>query len=235
MNDERLKKAHTYRLRGQTTPLDNVLYFPNNIDVRICPKNGMSSLKWALLECHGEVSTDRGRDLGTKADRVKSILEHGYQNDLPFRQNSVRIAVSRDPIKRFLSAAEYIQAEYERVKDTTDVYEIAKLSDVQKLPDDLDELIRKIREEEIVNSHFFPQVYFLGNRSQYNAIWPMRDFTKLLGFLKARSGTNTDLTTIRENKSERKHYPSPKDLTELQVARIMKIYREDYNYGWTED
>jgi hypothetical protein len=143
--------------------------------------------------------------------------------------------VSREPIKRFLSAAEYIRTEYERVKDTTDPYDIARMSDVQKLPDDLDELIHKIREEEIVNSHFFPQVYFLGNRSQYNAIYQMRDFAKLLGFLKARSGTEFDLTTIRENKSERKYYPSPKDLTELQVARIMKIYREDYNYGWTED
>lgn len=235
MNDERLKKAQMYRFRGQTSSLDNVLYFPNNIDVRICPKNGMSSLKWALLYCHNAIGTNEGYLLGTKSDRMDKILKYGYQNDLPFRQNSVRIAVSREPIKRFLSAAEYIRSEYERVKDTTDPYNIGRMSDVQELPDDLDELIEGIRNHEIVNSHFFPQVEFLGNRSQYNAIYQMRDFTKLLGFLKSRSNTEFDLTTIRENKSERRYYPSPKELTELQASRIMKIYREDYNYGWTED
>ena len=29
----------------EMSPFDNVLYFPNNIDVRLCPKNGMSSIK----------------------------------------------------------------------------------------------------------------------------------------------------------------------------------------------
>ena len=35
----------------EMSPADNVLYFPNNIAVRMCPKNGMSTLK----DLHGFV------------------------------------------------------------------------------------------------------------------------------------------------------------------------------------
>ena len=45
-----LKESLHRRFRGVMTPADNVLYFPRNLDIRICPKNGMSTLKIVLMD-----------------------------------------------------------------------------------------------------------------------------------------------------------------------------------------
>lgn len=249
--EQKLKRAIQYRIRGITNSMDNVLYFPQNIDVRLCPKNGMSTLKWALLYCSGIDMVRDGKSgealvMGTKAHRMLQIKQHGYREQLPYRKDSTRFAVSRDPVKRFLSAAEYIKKEYIRSQQTLDlnpesedladkIEKISKMSDLNMLPDSLDDVIEGVREGEIVNSHFFTQAYYMGNRSQYDKIYRIDRLRDLLDFLRRSSKIHTAIDKIRENKTEPLYYGSVDVLTDTQRRRIMKIYEEDYDYGWTED
>jgi hypothetical protein len=249
--EQKLKRAIQYRIRGITNSMDNVLYFPQNIDVRICPKNGMSTLKWALLYCSGvdmetNQKTAEALVMGTKAHRILNIKQYGYREQLPYRKDSTRIAVTRDPVKRFLSAAEYIKKEYLRSQQTLDlnpesedlaakIESLSKMSDLDMLPDSLDDLIHGVREGDIVNSHFFTQAYYMGNRSQYDKIYRIDRMPELLDYLRRASKIHRAIDKIRENKTEPLYYGGVEKLTDTQKRRIMKIYEEDYDYGWTED
>ena len=71
-------------------PTENVLYFKNNIDVRLCPKNGISSLKMfkVLVDGANLGQTLRDRQYATKIKRMEEVKIYGSQQDLPFRRNS---------------------------------------------------------------------------------------------------------------------------------------------------
>ena len=89
---------------------------------------------------------------------------------------------------------------------------------------------------EIQNSHFYTQTYYLGNRGQYHQIYPMNKFGDILIFLKHHNEyTGTESLTKVRNKSSYTNYPSVEQLTGGQKKRIMRIYEEDYDYGWTEN
>jgi len=249
-----LRKVLRARLRGTMFPTDNVLYFPNNIDVRICPKNGMTTIKWALLyvlrldyDASSAASVEdkfEAQLCGTKGWRVREIKEHGYQPDLPFRQESLRVAISRDPIERFLSACEYIKTEYTKSSnmltssgtlDKESLEALGKMSDLDDLPDNLDDIIDGVWSGDIHNSHFYTQTHFYGNRGQYDEIFQMQDFAEFLEWLRKKTGSNRKIDKIHSNSTSGLWFGSKNDLTEDQKKRIMRIYAEDYDYGWTED
>lgn len=242
-----IKKIIHRKLRGGMTSRDNVLYFGNNIDVRLCPKNGISTLKWALWHTYGlEVSDDpvlAGR-CGTKNHRVEQIKKFGYSSEYPYRKDSRRVTVVRDPVNRFLSAAEYLKLQWIQhasllegstltLKEKEEVY--GSLSDLDQLPDSIDEVIEQVKWGEISNSHFWTQATFLGSRGQYNDIWAMSDFPHFMSWLNRNCGAKKPIHRIHANKTSGLYYGDSKDLTKDQLQRIMKIYEEDYDYGWTEE
>lgn len=244
-----VKKILYKRLYGSMNPRDNVLYFNNNIDVRICPKNGMSTLKWVLWKSYG-LSVDehnaKARNCGTKNHRVDEILTKGYPMEYPYRKDSLRVAIVRDPVRRFLSAAEYIKSQWESnidlIKQTQlDNFEqkraYGKMSDLDDLPDDIDELIDKVINYEINNTHFWTQAYYLGPRGQYDKIFAMRDFRHFTDWLQEACDSPVTFERVKINigNKEKRYYPSYSELTRKQKKLIMDIYREDYNYGWTEE
>lgn len=243
---DKLKRALRTKLKGVMTPTENVLYFPNNLDVRICPKNGMSSLKWALAyiwkERYGQNDVT---DIGTKHWRINEIREHGYTPDMPYRKDSIRITVVRDPVKRFLSACEYMKtewmnqvetfgAEFEGEYDDGLINRISSLSDVDPIPDKLDDVISMVESGEIVNSHFYTQAYYLGSRSQYDKVFDMKDFISCLEYIRKTSGSKKQVEKLHSNKTSGLYYGPVDNLTEAQKKRIMSIYYEDYDYGWVE-
>ena len=90
---------------------DNILYLPEGIDLRICPKNGFTSIKGFHQQVLRVVSPQntmaqeqyqfkhvRG---GPSSWRQLQVLKYGNQFDIPFRFDSVRFAIKRDPIERF--------------------------------------------------------------------------------------------------------------------------------------
>lgn len=247
---EELAKVLRRRLKGSMSPTENVLYFPNDIDVRICPKNGMSTLKWALLYVDNlEISSNNPEALvhGTKRHRMQAIKEFGDRDYLPFRKDSVRVAVTRDPIKRFMSACEYIKTEYTKVNEALDLESgkkeltsdelkrLESMSDVDILPDSIDEIIEGVWSGDIHNTHFYTQTYYYGNRGQYDKIFKMKDFSSFLEWLRIQTGTKKKIDKIRANSTSGLYFGGADSLTEDQKKRIMRIYREDYDYGWTEN
>lgn len=233
-----LRKILRKRIRGIMQPTENVLYFKNNIDVRLCPKNGMTTIKMAFLYTDGiEFSNSNFESLryGTKRHRLDQVKTHGFMDDMPFRKGSTRVAVTRDPLKRFLSACEYIKIENERVDQLTELKDIERASDVDVLPDTLDEIIDGVWNGEIQNSHFFTQTHYHGNRGQYDRIWKMSEFDAFLNWLRVCTGSSKKLSSIRKNRTSGLYFGGVETLTQHQKKGIMRIYEEDYDYGWTED
>ena len=70
------------------------------------------------------------------------------------------------------------------------------LSELDEIPDKMDDLITEIRSGGLINAHFFPQSHFLGNRSQYTDIWAMSDFDAMLKWLEKATRTSKRLHQI---------------------------------------
>ena len=244
-----LKESLRRRFRGIMTPADNVLYFPKNLDVRICPKNGMSTLKIVLMDVRLKENPDRYNELeldwqaiGTRGARKYEIIHRAYMDDMPFRQGSTRIAIFRDPVDRFMGACNYIRQEYQSILDkykiesmddltTEQLTRLAIISDMDLLPDDINDILEGVEKGEIVNTHFFPQWHYLGNKSQYTYIYNVRELGECLMYIQNHCKYNVD-TTLRENKTEEKYYGTASDLDTKTRWRIENLYEEDYMYGW---
>lgn len=210
------------RLWKDISPANNILYFPNNLDIRICPKNGMTTLKEALKRCIGRLDYEGDKhDTGTISFRLNQIKKHSYGPEQPFRKGSTRIAVKRDPVERFTSACEYLARKREKfVKHGINYPELKK---------DLRSVISEVMDGSVKNEHFFSQSYFMGNIYDYDLVYDLDDLTKLLDFLSTSTGNA--LGSIWENKTPRnKLYDDI--LTESDVRDIMRLYEKDYDNGW---
>lgn len=204
----------------EMSPADNVLYFPNNIDVRLCPKNGMSSLK-ELHRLHRGVSEYIGR-----VDRIIKVRQFGDQFNIPFRKGSYRIAVRRDPVIRFRSACEYIvanQAEYIRQ---------GRIDELPSMDRELDKVLDHIEDGTLKNNHFYTQSWYMGKPEEYDMVVYIDELSRLMVFLNdaADLGFSGDVLNIHDNKSKMKVYNSL--LTDRQRKRIEQLYAKDYENGW---
>lgn len=204
----------------EMSPADNVLYFPNNIDVRMCPKNGMSTLK----ELHRFI---RGVDeyIG-RVERLNRVREYGDQFDIPFRKGSYRIAVRRDPVIRFRSACEYLiqnQAEYIRQ---------GRADECPSLETELDLVLDRIEDGTLKNNHFYTQTWYMGKPEDYDMVVYIDELSQLMIFLNDACdlGYSDEKLDIRENQTKMKVYNSI--ITTQQRRRIKQLYRKDYLNGW---
>ena len=142
----------------EMSPFDNVLYFPNNVDVRLCPKNGMSSIK-ELFRVHRKHDEYVGRSY-----RYDYVKREGDQLDLPFRPGSFRIAVRRDPVDRFKSACEYI------LQNRADHIANGRANDLPEISSQLDEVIDSIESGSVKNNHFYTQTWYMGRPDDYDMV-----------------------------------------------------------------
>ena len=195
---------------------DNILYFPNNIDVRMCPKNGMSTLKEAYR---------RVKDLRTDeslSSRVNNVSMKCDMFDIPFRKGSYRIAVRRDPIDRFKSACEFIM-------DARAYY----IKNDKYLPDiavELDQVIDDLEQGKYRDNHFYTQTYYMGLPQDYDMVYHIDELPKLLAFLQDATETDRDLTGLHENKTKLKLYNGAIDSEHM--TKLRNFYLKDYINGW---
>jgi len=200
----------------EMSPADNVLYFPNNIDVRICPKNGMSSVKEALRR-----SSQSRAPLGL-VDRVLSVKKHADQFDLPFRKGSYRIAVRRDPIDRFKSACEFIQsARAFYIKNGRDLPDISL--EIDRVIDDMEQGLVK-------NSHFYTQSWYMGHPDDYDMVYHIDEMPKLLDFLQEACTIERDISEVHENRTTMKLYNDA--ISPEHLVKLRNFYLKDYKNGW---
>jgi hypothetical protein len=169
---------------------DNVYYFPRNIDVRVCPKNGNSSIKQFFINVSGKVYPDRNlkeefthfatAKRTPTSWREKQILDFGDQFDIPFRKDSVRFTIKRDPVERFKSAVEMLQSQvlFNSAPEETEFNISGINKDYKKFYKNVDEILNDLENNIVVNMHFWTQTYYLGHKSKYDFVYDMTEFNK---------------------------------------------------------
>jgi hypothetical protein len=211
-----MSDVRTYEM----SPFDNVLYLPNNVDVRLCPKNGMSTIK-ELFRRHKGHEEFVGRSY-----RYGNVKEFGDQLDLPFRKGSYRIAIRRDPVDRFKSACEYIlqnRAEHIRQGRTFDLPEIET---------ELESVITRMELGTLKNNHFYTQSWYLGKPEEYDMVFNINEMGKLIAFLNesCEFGFHENIHKLKVNETKLKMYNDA--IAPIQMLRIKKLYAKDYINGW---
>ena len=190
------------------------LYFDNNIDVRLCPKNANTTLKHVFCQLHYNKDIDIGTFLR------KSLYEDHLSKDLIedgeflFRKDSYRIAVKRDPIERALSSAKYILK--------------TRLNISNPSIDMIEELLNNSVFE--TDFHFLPQTFWMGPLDLYNKIYSVHQVKDMIEYLQ------DDYIWLGEIKDTYKNVSDAtikvKDLSDSTIERWMNIYKIDYDNGW---
>ena len=209
-----IKNIHGSYMMGRE---DNILYFPNNIDVRMCPKNGMSTLKEAYRRVLDHEFTE------SLANRIDNVSMKCDISDIPFRKGSYRIAVRRDPIDRFKSACEFIMH--------ARAFYIKEGKFLPELAGQLELVIDGLAEGKYRDNHFYTQTFYMGKPEEYDAVYHIDEMPKLLAFLQDATETDRDdLLSVHENKTKLKLYNGAIDPEHM--TKLRNFYLKDYINGW---
>lgn len=207
----------------------NTLYFPNNIDVRLCPKVGCSSLKVLLgyinrddAQPVAEFAQDYIKGNAARKRRFENLVDKNFisldNNEFQFRHKSLKIAVVRDPVERALSAIKYSYRMSMQIREPS----------YKQIVDALDNM--ELRD----NSHFFSQTFCMGRYDQYDKVYRLSDLDKLVDFLlKESSDFSQDYPFYKTNVSSTTF--TVNDLPDYTVKRIESLYSIDYENGWFYD
>jgi hypothetical protein len=205
---------------------DNILYFQPNVDLRICPKNGFTSSKLLYYSTHGKqkVRDFKWKKGGPENWRAKQFWDAGDTLDPPFRKGSIRFAVKRDPVKRFLSCIDHLQGET-----------IVQCSD-RDYPHfkSLEDAVSAMERGEVMNWHLMSQTYYMGRPEQYDYVYDLSQLNFMFEHIyslinKPVIDTDHPPEKIHQNKST----PTlSREVTSDIVLRIRKLYSVDYENGW---
>lgn len=248
---------------------DNIFYLPGNIDIRLCPKNGYTSTKAFFIRLmhilenkdYEKYMVDYNPETrkAPQSWRQLQVWQRGDQFNIPFRRNSVKFAVKRDPFDRFKSCVEMLQLQalspkiepQQNVEGMNRDYKY--YHSVSKLLDDLEA-------GNVLNMHFWTQTYYLGDKNQYDYIYDLKDYEEFLKhalsfynityrrdlyYFRRNISNNVDEEIVQEEKKlgGSIHYQydfqraNKKDLitekmTPHDYARIRKLYKIDFDNGW---
>lgn len=190
------------------------LYFENNVDVRLCTKNGNTTLRsiWSQLNYNTTENcyTNLRKALYEKNREIDNIEDVNYI----FRRNSYRIAVKRDPIERALSASKEVLKQRLNILDPT--LEI------------IEELLLNC--DPNIDHHFLSQSYWMGIAYDYDEIYDIQDLDKLVRWLEEDYNYPYKITDNHMNKSTSKIKVS--DLSRSVIDKVYETYEIDYRNGW---
>ena len=230
-------------------PSDNILYFNNDIDIRLCPKNGSSSLREAWMSSYFGGQKSYGHGPSSK-DRHTLVMQNQDIWDQPFRKGSYRIAVKRDPVERFISTVLYLAEStkhpnyFKLKKSYTDLTSVNL--------DNIESIIEAFENQILRDEHFFTQSYFMGHPNDYDKVYYLTELPQLLLWLEKKVFKFQTTTLwfeklkysiadishknpvpfrhLWENKA--KYTDQRVQLTIEQTKRIVKLYAKDYANGW---
>lgn len=226
-------------IKYDISPADNVYYLPNNIDIRICPKNGMSTLKQLIQRLwkqngYGDSSggdLKYGDTVGNYSWRYRQVQNYGSNFDLPFRKNSYRIAVRRDPIERFKSACSFIQLNR--------AYFLQRSRELPELDEQIDEIVRKLDNGDLKDAHFYTQTWFMGKPEDYDMVVDLKEMSRLLEFLQQScdiednvgiNGRHFEVRDMHFNRTSNKLISAM--ISDESMEKIYSLYEKDYINGW---
>lgn len=216
-------------------PTDHVWYLPNNMDMITCPKNGMTSFKTFYYAAYRKLekrhmSAEHRAFRPTKGGpihlRDKRVWDMSSFREYPFREGSARFAVKRDPVRRFVSAVEYLQERgpLTQKRCERDYTHYKKVSD----------LLDDMEDNKIFEIHLMPQTHFMRERCKYDHIYDIVDMVHMFREMSRRLGIpwsssmNPRLNTMKRPESKR----ITNDLSPTDIVRIKSLYRIDYENGW---
>lgn len=228
------------------SPVNNCFYFYDNLDVRVALKCGYTYFGGIIGHMNRQnrlseivYNLDRIENLvqtsvigGSPLTKTRRCLVRYFADiyDIPFRQESTRVAISRDPLKRFMSALEWMHTR--NLQHDFKDYPLRIKRKINWRSLSLDEAIDGVTSHKLQDLHFAPQYWFYGPKTQYDRIYDISELY-LLGeeILSKVENHNYNVHTIT-NKTAIKHYPKAEDLTEAQKQKIYKFYEIDYKEGW---
>ena len=199
------------------SPDNNVYYFNNDIDVRICPKNAMSTIKNVA-----HLLNDEHHDSETVPTewRVQNVREKCDRITPPFRRGSKRYAIKRDPIKRFLSAYRFLKMYHNGFKS-------------------IDEILDKLETgEHEYEPHYMSQSYFLGNPETYDRVFDIKETKDLIDMLWTNRSTEAEMIphdlvcNLQANMTQDLTHLGGFELSKDQENRVIELYKIDYERGW---
>lgn len=195
-----------------------VYHFPEcdqPIDVVTSPKSCSSSIKqiWSMLVLNNHPGSLENPDAGV---REKNYERHNVTAKNPWRENSLRIAIKRDPIERAFSAATYILSN--RYKMTV------------ILPDDYERFFFGVNHTLRYDPHLIQQYKLLGTDVNfYDHVYDVKEYNQFFEMMKEKYSF-----TLETNHKKKQMYSSTsiQDLSESCIERIKYLYRYDYQHGW---
>jgi hypothetical protein len=213
------------------TPADNILYFNNDIDVRLCLKNAYTTLRAVWLSCYDpDYYTGKYKKITapTAYDRYHWAMQKQDLWDQPFRRGSYRIAVKRDPVQRFISAVSYLDTVRLEPRYDNNKKSYIDLTNVKK--DDIDSVLDAFDKQTLRDEHFFSQSYFMGHPNDYDKVYDITELPELLSWVAKKCKPKKPIEKLWENKT--KNTSNRIELTDKQTMRIIKMYAKDYANGW---
>jgi hypothetical protein len=207
--------------------IENVLYFPKLVDVRFAPKCGLQTIHNAWYKSVGHTAAKKINSYTYVKGGPGNWREHqwwcyGDMLDVPFRKNSVRIAIKRDPVKRFLSCVDHLNRQYH--------VENASIRPYPKNGyDTLEEVVTSLERGEVFNWHFLSQSFFYGDINRYQYVYDTSTLSSDLLHLEKLVKTKRILKDIHRNKSIK---GLSLEVTDDIIERIKTLYRIDYENGW---
>lgn len=190
------------------------LYFDNNIDIRLCPKNANTTLKhiYSQLHLNQDINiTTHQRCLLYQNQLIANTIDR--DSKFLFRKKSYKIAIKRNPIERALSSAKYIFKTKLNIEDP----------DIELV----EEMLLEVNHKN--DFHFLPQAFFMGTPEMYNAVYDIHSLDNMIEYL-SEYKWNGKITLSDKNVSESKIQIS--DLSDEVINRWKQIFKIDYELGW---
>tara|TARA_R110000868_G_scaffold6741_1_gene37691 strand:+ start:57 stop:728 length:672 start_codon:yes stop_codon:yes gene_type:complete len=190
------------------------LYFDNNIDIRLCPKNANTSIKHIFCQLHYNTDIGANTSLRKSLYEGQSHLGTIVDSEFLFRIGSYKIAVKRDPIERVLSSAKYILK--------------TRLNIINPSIDMIEELLNTADDK--TDFHFLSQTFWMGTPDLYDKVYGIHQTEDMIEYLQDNYIWLGKIGDTYKNISD--STIQVKDLAISTINKWKDFYKIDYDNGW---
>lgn len=211
------------------------LYYPMNTDVVMCPKNASTVARRVAVIINPGISRIYPDVLNMTH---RSAIINNYKNKHPekkynffhCKEDSYKIAIKRDPIKRVISAASWITY-LKIIEGKLDL----ELKDTKKFNEKVISVLDHCNE--LTDIHFISQTRFMGNVKYYDKVYNTNNMNAFFDDMILFYGRSKEINRLRNSKEKVLNVNSfytlkPTDLPDPLIQKLKKIYEVDYDNGW---